>query len=114
MNGKLAALLAGLLLIAAPMANADDSSATVRPAQAAVFELALGFVERGLEANPDDPQMRLLQGHFLAKLGRSRESIAVLEKLARDHPELAEPDWLAARNPIPEEHSKLLKAQAGS
>ena len=88
---KRLAILAGMLLLASPAANADDSLEAKRLARAAIYGHALVYVDRGLAANPGDPQLRMLKGRFLAEQGRTREAIDTFQKLAGDYPDLAEP-----------------------
>ena len=88
---KRLAILAGVLLLASPAANADGSLEAKRLERAAIYGHALAYVDRGLAANPGDQQMRILKGRLLAEQGRTREAIDTFQKLAGDYPELAEP-----------------------
>lgn len=88
---KTFAVLAGMLLLAAPAANAEDDVEARTLVRAAIYVNALAYIERGLAANAGDPQLRLFRSRFLANLGMVEEAIETLQKLTRDHPELAEP-----------------------
>jgi tetratricopeptide (TPR) repeat protein len=90
--GKTIALLAGMLLLVAPAAYADDS----RLARTEIYGHALKYVEKTLAANPGDPQALMLKGRFLIELGRHEEAVALLQKLSVEHPELGEPDQMLA------------------
>ena len=92
---KLFAILAGMLMLAAPPAKADDSP-RARLARAEIYGHALAYVERTLAANPGDPQARMLKGRFLIELGRNEEAIDLLQKLAEEYPALGEPHQMLA------------------
>ena len=93
--GKTFAILAGMLLLAAPAAQADESL-QARLVRTEIYGHALGYVERTLAANPGDPQARMLKGRFLIELGRSDEAIDLLQKLSAEHPSLVESDQMLA------------------
>ena len=93
--GKTFAILAGMLMLVAPAAKADDSL-QARLVRTEIYGHALTYVERTLAANPGDPQARMLKGRFLIELGRSDEAIELLQKLAAEHPSLVEPDQMLA------------------
>ncbi len=87
----LVALLAGLLLAAAPGARADEAADIERLINGGRGAEALARVERALADQPRDAQLRFLHGVVLADAGRADEATAVFVALTQDHPELAEP-----------------------
>ena len=52
---------------------------------------AQALVDKGLAANPRDPQMRFWQGFILEQLGQVAQAQAIYLTLTQDYPELAEP-----------------------
>lgn len=52
---------------------------------------ALALVERALESDPRNPQLRFLRGVILAERDRTDDAIAAFSGLTEDFPELAEP-----------------------
>lgn len=52
---------------------------------------AQALVDKGLTANPRDPQMRFWQGFILEQLGQVAQAQAIYLALTQDYPELAEP-----------------------
>ena len=84
-------LLLCTMMLAVPMARADEAAA-VRQLQAAGDHVAaLARAVRALEARPKDAQMRFLRAVSLTELRRSDDAIAAFQSLTEDHPELAEP-----------------------
>lgn len=59
--------------------------------QARQYEAALAKAGEQLKKNPNDPQLRFLQGLALTNLGRKNEAATVFSALTRDYPRLAEP-----------------------
>ena len=93
--GKTFAILAGMLMLVAPAAQADDSL-QMRLTRTEIYGHALAYVERTLAANPDDAPARMLKGRFLIELGRHEEAVALLQKLSVERPDLGEPDQMLA------------------
>jgi predicted Zn-dependent protease len=93
--GKTFAMFAGVLMLVAPAAKADDSL-QLRLTRTEIYGHALTYVERTLAANPGDPQARMLKGRFLIELGRHEEAVALLQKLSVERPDLGEPDQMLA------------------
>ena len=83
------AILAGTLMLAAPMANADDGE-QLRLARAEIYGHALTSVERSVTPNSGDPQARILKSRVLIEQGRSDEAIELLQNLAAEHPTIDE------------------------
>jgi Flp pilus assembly protein TadD len=52
---------------------------------------ALALVEKALQADPRNPQLRFLRGTILAERGRTDDAVAVFRGLVEDFPELPEP-----------------------
>jgi Flp pilus assembly protein TadD len=84
-------LLCGMLSAAAWGAAAEDLAEVTRLHHAGQTAAALERADRVLAANPKDAQMRFLKSVVLADTGRSGEAQAILQQLAQDYPELAEP-----------------------
>ncbi len=79
-----------LMLIASGAARADLASAQRAYEQGRTSE-ALNEVDRLLEADPDDPEVRFLKGIINAEQGRNAEAIEIFAALTQDYPELPEP-----------------------
>jgi Flp pilus assembly protein TadD len=52
---------------------------------------ALAILDQGLANQPDNTQMRFLQGVVLMDLGRDNQALAVFRQLNQSYPELPEP-----------------------
>jgi Flp pilus assembly protein TadD len=70
---------------------ADELSEVTRLHHAGQSAAALERAERALASQPKDAQMRFLKSVILADTGRTSEARALLEQIAQDYPELAEP-----------------------
>jgi tetratricopeptide (TPR) repeat protein len=57
----------------------------------AKYEQALLLVNKGLKANPRDPQMRFWQGFIFEKLGQPDMAMQVYLALTQEYPEISEP-----------------------
>ncbi len=79
-----------IMVIAAGAARADLASAQRAYEEGRTSE-ALNEVDRLLEADPDDPEVRFLKGIINAEQGRNSEAIEIFAALTQDYPELPEP-----------------------
>lgn len=92
----LAAFTACLFLLLAPAgvahaALADELSEVTRLHHAGQPAAALERADKYLAGKPKDAQMRFLKSVVLAESGRGAEAATLLQQLAQDYPELAEP-----------------------
>ena len=87
----LGALVLALSTLLAPAARADELDEVTRLHRTGQSAAALERADAFLATHPRDAQMRFLKAVVLAESGRSADAIAVLEKLAEDFPDLAEP-----------------------
>lgn len=55
------------------------------------YAAALDLADRHLQANPRDPQMRMLKSRILQAQGKSEEAFALLQNLTQEFPEIPEP-----------------------
>lgn len=90
-------LLLGLVLLVAGIAHAQtapDAAERVeieRLHRAGHSAAALERIERGLQADPREPQLRFLKGVILADTGRRAEAAEIYTRLTQEYPELPEP-----------------------
>ena len=86
-----ALLLCSVLLSRAAAATAEELADVTRLHRAGQTAAAIERADRVLAANPKDAQMRFLKSVLLADSGRSSEAEVLLQQIAQDYPELAEP-----------------------
>lgn len=89
------AILAGTLMLASPVANADDGE-QLRLARAEIYGHALTSVEPSLAPNSGDPQVRILKSRVLIEQGRSDDAIELLQTLAAERPTTYECEQMLA------------------
>lgn len=103
-------LLCFLLLASAGVAHAalaEELGEVTRLHHAGQSAAALERADKYLAGKPKDAQMRFLKSVVLADSGRGAESAALLQQLAQDYPELAEPhNNLAALHAASGEYGK--------
>jgi tetratricopeptide (TPR) repeat protein len=85
-----ALILAGLML-APPVALADEIQDATKLLKSGQHQPALEMVNKVLAAKPRDAQARFLKGLILTEQGNTKESIAIFQKLTEDYPDLPEP-----------------------
>lgn len=83
--------LCGMLLLAAPLARADDFADVSKFIRNGQFSEALAKVDAALAQHPQDAQMRFLKGLILTEQNKAPEAIAIFTKLTEDFPKLPEP-----------------------
>ncbi|PUE56200.1 hypothetical protein B9Z36_11235 [Limnohabitans sp. Rim8] len=81
----------------------------------AKYPQALLLVNKGLAANPRDPQMQFWQGYIFEQLGQPEMALKVYIDLTQEYPELAEPHnnlgvIYAAKGDYPNAKASLDKA----
>lgn len=72
-------------------ALADELSEVTRLHHAGQSTAAIERADKYLDRQPKDAQMRFLKSVVLADSGRAAEAAALLQQLAQEYPELAEP-----------------------
>ncbi len=86
-----ALLLCSALVSGAAAATAEELADVTRLHRAGQTAAAIERADRVLAANPKDAQMRFLKSVLLADSGRSGDAEVLLQQIAQDYPELAEP-----------------------
>lgn len=114
MNLRSLAVLLGLFfaLVQGALAGlADELTEVNRLHRSGQTVAALDRADRYLAANPKDAQMRFLKAVVLAETGSAARATVLLEQLAQDYPELAEPhNNLAALHAAAGEYAKARAA----
>jgi tetratricopeptide (TPR) repeat protein len=85
------ALAAAAVLLAAPVARADDLAEASKLFKSGQHQQAMERVNKLLAGKPKDPQARFLKGLIYAEQGNARDALAMFQKLTEDYPELPEP-----------------------
>lgn len=85
------ALFALSIGLSLPAAHADEIADINQLLQAGRVAEAQVRVERGLAANPRDPQFRFLKGVIQRDTGRLADATATFTRLTEDYPQLPEP-----------------------
>ncbi len=85
------AAIAIALIVASPIARADELAETSKLLKSGQHQQALDRVNRLLSAKPQDPQARFLKGLIYTEQGKTRDAIDMFQKLSEDYPELPEP-----------------------
>jgi tetratricopeptide (TPR) repeat protein len=85
------ALILAALMLAPPVALADEIQDATKLLKSGQHQPALEMVNKVLAAKPRDAQARFLKGLILTEQGNTKESIAIFQKLTEDYPDLPEP-----------------------
>ena len=85
------AAVAVAILVAAPVARADELAEASKLLKSGRHLQALERVNKLLSAKPKDPQARFLKGLIYTEQGNTREAIDMFQRLTEDYPELPEP-----------------------
>lgn len=79
------------LVIAIPVALADDLQEASQLLRSGQHQQALERINKILAAKPRDAQARFLKGLTLTEQGNAKEAIVIFQKLTEDFPDLPEP-----------------------
>ena len=74
-----------------PQMQSDPHDSVRKLLRQAKYPQALLLVEKSLQTNPNDPQMRFWQAFMLDHMGQTAEALKIYQALNQDYPELAEP-----------------------
>lgn len=85
------AAVAAALVVAAPVARADELAEASALLKSGQHQQALERVNKLLSGKPKDPQARFLKGLIYTEQGNTRDAIDMFQKLTEDYPELPEP-----------------------
>jgi len=85
------AAVAVAILVAAPVARADELAEASKLLKSGQHQQALERVNKLLQGKPKDPQARFLKGLIYTEQGNTREAIDMFQRLTEDYPELPEP-----------------------
>jgi Flp pilus assembly protein TadD len=85
------AAIAVAILIAAPVARADELAEASKLLKSGQHQQALERVNKLLSGKPKDPQARFLKGLIYTEQGNTRDAIDMFQRLTEDYPELPEP-----------------------
>lgn len=86
-----AVLAAALLLLANPLAYADESQEVAKLYRQGNHAQALQRADAYLASKPKDAQMRFQKGLILTEQNKIADAIRIFSSLAADHPNLPEP-----------------------
>ncbi len=86
-----AAFAAALLLLANPLAYADESQEVAKLYRQGNHAQALQRADAYLASKPKDAQMRFQKGLILTEQNKIADAIRIFSSLATDHPNLPEP-----------------------
>lgn len=87
----IAAFAAALLLVASPLAYADESQEVVKLYRQGNLAQALQRADAYLASKPKDAQMRFQKGLILTEQNKIDDAIRIFASLAADNPNLPEP-----------------------
>jgi len=85
------AAVAVAIVVAAPVARADELAEASKLLKSGQHQQALERVNKLLQGKPKDPQARFLKGLIYTEQGNTRDAIDMFQRLTEDYPELPEP-----------------------
>jgi Flp pilus assembly protein TadD len=85
------AAVAVAIVVAPPVARADELAEASKLLKSGQHQQALERVNKLLQGKPKDPQARFLKGLIYTEQGNTRDAIDMFQRLTEDYPELPEP-----------------------